>query len=96
MTKYLPAFACEAALDVACGDEGGTPSPMSQPTPTTMPTTNPPPPDTSLRTYDADDPNIQYTGRIDSSNPKLSSSPRTGRQSRSDPLPLPARPAHRI
>ena len=39
--------------------------------PPTIPDTTQPPPDTSLRTYDADDPNIQYTGRIDSSNPKL-------------------------
>jgi hypothetical protein len=30
---------------------------------------SPPPPDTSLRMYEADDPNIQYTGRIDFTNP---------------------------
>ena len=50
-------FLCGAALLIAaCGSDAN------------MMTT--PPPDTTLRTYDADDANIQYTGRIDFTNPK--------------------------
>jgi lysophospholipase L1-like esterase len=64
MTKYLVAIASASAsatlLAAACGSD--MPAKMM---------IEPPPPDTTVRTIDADDANIQYTGRVDFTNPKL-------------------------
>lgn len=65
MRNCVAAIASAMVLAGACGEDNGMQSPS------TPPATEPPMQDTTLRSYDSDDQNIQYTGRIDSSNPKL-------------------------
>ena len=56
MTRTLACalLTCATLAAAACGGDGGMTTP----------------PDTTTRTYEADDANIQYTGRIDFTNPK--------------------------
>ena len=65
MTAHFAALSRRAsiasfALAIGCGDGGSAGSAANMPSP----------PDTSEHAYEADDPNIQYTGRVDFSNPK--------------------------